>query len=105
MKTDSTASKTKAISIAKKVAVFLRKRGASKVILFGSLVTDDYHRESSDIDIYFEGIDYEEECRVAGEAMTAFREVELDIIPAGHCRTSFIKLVEEEGRELLPPGS
>jgi predicted nucleotidyltransferase len=82
-----------------------RERGASKVILFGSLVTDDYHRGTSDIDIYFEGVDYDQECPVAGDAMTAFREVELDVIPAGDCRTSIKKLVEEEGRELLPSGS
>jgi hypothetical protein len=39
MKPDSTASKAKAIGIANKVAAFLRERGASKVMLFGSLVT------------------------------------------------------------------
>jgi predicted nucleotidyltransferase len=104
MKPHSPASKAKAIRIANKVAAFLRKRGATKVMLFGSLVTDDYRPGTSDIDIYFEGIDYDEECRVAGDAMTAFRKVNLDAIPTGHCQASFKKLVEEEGRELLPSG-
>jgi predicted nucleotidyltransferase len=100
MKTDSPTSKAKALGIAKKVAAFLRERGASKIILFGSLVTDDYHRGTSDIDIYFEGVEYDKECRVAGDAMTAFREVELDVIPGGHCRGGFKKLVKEEGLPL-----
>jgi predicted nucleotidyltransferase len=95
MKTDSIASKAKALRIAKKAAAFLLKRGATRVILFGSLVTDDYH-PGSDIDIYFEGIDYDQEFSVAGDALTAFREVELDLIPAGHSRAALKKLVEEQ---------
>jgi predicted nucleotidyltransferase len=103
MRTDQTDAKAKAIGIARKVATFLHKRGAKRVILFGSLVTDDYHGESSDIDIYFEGVPYDKECAIAGDAMTVFRQIQLDVIPGGNCRPSFkrlVRLVRKEGPTL-----
>jgi predicted nucleotidyltransferase len=94
---DAAAQSALAISVAKRVAEFLKQRGATKVILFGSLATDDYRYGISDIDIYFEGLPYGEELRGAGDAMSAFSDFNLDPIPAGHCPSALKKSVEEFG--------
>jgi len=94
---NAAAQSALAISVAKRVAEFLKQRGATKVILFGSLATDDYRYGISDIDIYFEGLPYGEELRVAGDAMSAFSDFNLDLIPAGHCPSALKKSIEEFG--------
>lgn len=49
-------SKWYAFAIAKRIASVLKKHGATKVMLFGSLCTRKYDPDYSDIDIYYEGI-------------------------------------------------
>ena len=45
-----------AMGVAHQIAETLRKHGATKVFLFGSLPTPRYDPDYSDIDIYYEGI-------------------------------------------------
>lgn len=45
-----------AMRVAHRIAESLRSQGAEKILLFGSLCTEDFDPDYSDIDIYYEGI-------------------------------------------------
>ena len=53
-------------------------------LLFGSAVAGGYFPEQSDIDIYFEGLSYDDECFVTGKTFLDFVDLKLDLIAAGH---------------------
>jgi predicted nucleotidyltransferase len=73
-----------AMASAREVASYLKRvHGATKVLLFGSVVEGKFLPEHSDIDIYFEGIAPKDECFVAGKTFLDFVDLDLDLIPAG----------------------
>lgn len=45
-----------AMQVAHQIAAQLKAHGAKRVLLFGSLITPRYDADSSDIDIYYEGV-------------------------------------------------
>jgi predicted nucleotidyltransferase len=96
LRTD-TLEKTAAIRAAKRVAKFLRRFGARRVILYGSVVTDRYLPGHSDIDIFFEGIPRNKETLVTGKTLLAFPELPLDLRPSGYCEDQFRKEIERSG--------
>jgi predicted nucleotidyltransferase len=90
-------SKPAAIRAAKSVANFLRRSGARRVVLFGSLLSDSYLPGHSDIDLFFEGVPRSKESLVTGKTLLAFPELPLDLRPSGFCEDQFRKEIEESG--------
>ncbi|MDR1190996.1 MAG: hypothetical protein LBK60_04930 [Verrucomicrobiales bacterium] len=87
--------------VARQVADRLRHDfGATKVLLYGSVIDGFYVPGHSDIDIYFEGVSKDREGVVMGRMMTAFADYEIDFRPAGFCRDSFRQRVLERGMEI-----
>jgi hypothetical protein len=70
---------------------FLRRFGARRVILCGSVVTDRYLPGHSDIDIFFEGVPRNKETQLTGKTLLAFPEWPLDLRPSGYCEDQFRK--------------
>jgi predicted nucleotidyltransferase len=91
------ASQLAAKRAAKKVADFLRSQGARRVILFGSLVTGPFHPDSSDIDLFFEGVPASKETLVAGKALLEFPELPLSLRAPGFCEQGFLAHIIKDG--------
>jgi len=86
-----------AMTVAKKVASFLKKEyGATRVMLFGSLA-DGFFKKDSDIDIYFEGIPSTRLLRAAGHCTEVFHKYDLDLIPASFCDADMRQRILKEG--------
>ncbi|MDR1304746.1 MAG: nucleotidyltransferase domain-containing protein [Verrucomicrobiales bacterium] len=84
--------------VARRVADCLRRRyGATKVLVFGSVVDGFYVPGHSDIDIYFEGVPREDEMSVTGRLMLDFADYDIDFRPAGLCHPRFKASVLAEG--------
>jgi predicted nucleotidyltransferase len=87
--------------VARKVADCLRhEHGATKVLLFGSVVDGFYVLGHSDIDVYFEGVPHGDEMTVTGRLMLEFAEYDIDFRPAGLCHPKFKMAVLAEGIEI-----
>ena len=90
-----------ATASAREVASYLKKEhGATRVMLFGSSVAGEFLPEHSDIDIYFEGVPYEQELAITGRTFRKFSDLDLDIIPAGHATDDLKKEVLKTGVDL-----
>lgn len=89
-----------ALADARRIACFLRRRGASRVVGIGSaFVTDRRFTLRSDIDLAVEGLPPERFFRTSARAadMTAF---ELDLIPMESAAHYIRQAVRDEGVEL-----
>jgi predicted nucleotidyltransferase len=86
-----------AMSAAKRVAKFLRRQGARRVLVFGSLVKGTYVAGNSDIDLFFDGVPAGKESLVTGRTLLAFPDLRLDLRPAGFCEAHFREEIEESG--------
>ena len=87
--------------VARHVADRLRRDfGATKVLLYGSVVDGFYVPGHSDIDIYFEGVEKEREGIAAGRLSRDFPEYEIDFRPSSFCYDSFRRRVYELGVEI-----
>jgi predicted nucleotidyltransferase len=75
-----------AMAIAHCIAETLRKHGATKVILFGSLRTPRYDPYYSDIDIYYEGIPLADTLHAEADATWETGEED----ETGRCRVDII---------------
>lgn len=94
-------SKNEAISLAFEIAAYLkRKHGATRVVLFGSVISGTFHAQQSDIDIYGEGVPYDREFEVTGETLCEFPTINLDLVPAGHAPDYLCKEIAATGVEL-----
>lgn len=91
--------KSHAIELANQAAQIFKESGASSVILFGSLNSNEFDESSSDIDIAVAGIPIDRFNRVAGKVLCNVADV-FHIIPA---ELANVELQEEIslGRELL----
>ena len=74
--------------------------GATRVILFGSVVEGFYVPGHSDIDIYFELPDEKDEWHVTGGLMMEFSKYDIDFRPAGMCTPKFREAVLRNGKEI-----
>lgn len=93
------AYKGEALKVAKKIASILAKKfGAKEVILFGSLVRDDFFDVASDIDLVVKGLDknflkaYGYCLRLSG--------FDLDITDYDELPERFKEVADREGRVL-----
>jgi predicted nucleotidyltransferase len=90
-------AESKAMTIAKKVASFLKKEyGATRVMLFGSLAKGFFEKDS-DIDIYFEGIPNKRILDASGHCFEVFRQHDIDLIPDAFCHDQLRRKILKEG--------
>lgn len=91
----------KAWEIAGRVATLLKEQfGASKVVVFGSLVHKGCFTRWSDVDIAAWGISPEETFRAIGAVLGIDAHVEVNLVDMGACRPSLLAVIEREGVEL-----
>jgi predicted nucleotidyltransferase len=91
----------RAWEVARAAAQLLRERfGATRVVVFGSLVHDGCFTPWSDVDIAAWGIRPEDTFRAIGAVMDVDSEIEVNLVDVGACRPSLLTVIEEEGVEL-----
>ncbi len=78
------------------IVATLKKYGAKKIILFGSICEADKFEARSDIDIAVEGIKEEEFLQVYADCMMEF-DFEIDLKPLEKLKGLFKKMVLEKG--------
>ncbi|GAW93080.1 nucleotidyl transferase domain-containing protein [Calderihabitans maritimus] len=92
---------TRAWKLARKAADLLKKSyGASKVVVFGSLVHDAWFTSWSDIDLAAWGIPDDRFYSAVAAVTGMSEEFKIDLIDAETCGTSLRKSIEKEGVEL-----
>lgn len=101
VKAESTASRAKeAYSEAKKIAEELVKRfGAKKVVLFGSLARGDFNR-LSDIDLAVWGIPAAKFFKAVSFACGISDVWKVDLVDAQDCTSTLKEIILKEGTEL-----
>jgi predicted nucleotidyltransferase len=86
---------------ARRVAKLLKEQfGATRVVVFGSLVHRDCFTRWSDVDIAAWGIRPEDTFRAIGAVMDIDAEPEINLVDVGACRPSLLAAIEQEGVEL-----
>jgi predicted nucleotidyltransferase len=78
------------------IVAVLKRHGAERIILFGSICEGNKFGDRSDIDIAVEGITEEEFLRTYADCMTEF-DFEIDLKPLERLRGLFRKMVLEKG--------
>ena len=90
--------RSSAMDRAKRVADCLKKKyGASRVVLFGSLVRKHYLHERSDIDLLVKGIKKSDLLHAGFEASNIAKPFDVDIIPFEIADPNIVKIANEEG--------
>jgi len=98
---DLSARREHAWKVVRHAARLLKEKyGATRVVVFGSLVHEGCFTRWSDIDIAAWGLCPEETFRAIGEVMDLDSEIEVNLIDAGACRPSFLAIIESEGIDL-----
>jgi predicted nucleotidyltransferase len=91
----------RAWEVARAAAQLLKERfGATRVVVFGSLVHEGCFTPWSDIDIAVWGICPEDTFRAIGAVMDMGSEIEVNLVDVGACRPSLLTVIEEEGVDL-----
>jgi len=85
------------------IVVMLKRYGAERIILFGSMVEGDKFGGRSDIDIAVEGIKEEEFLRAYADCMMEF-DFEIDLKPLEKLTSLFRKMVLEKGEVIYEKG-
>jgi len=87
--------------LARRGAALLRERfGATRVMVFGSLVHERCFTPWSDVDIAAWGIRYQDTLRAIGAVMDLGREIEVNLVDVQTCSASLLAAIEQEGVEL-----
>lgn len=86
-----------ALALAKKAAAMLKERGATRVLLFGSLAKERFSPESSDIDLYFEGLPDIDALAATGRLLDIYGEETIDPVPSQFCSPRLKADIEAEG--------
>lgn len=77
----------------------LRELGGKKVILFGSLATGTF-RKNSDIDIAVEGLSVNGYFKALGVLEEIFEDIEFDLVDLKEALPSVLKKIEREGIQI-----
>lgn len=86
---------------ARAAAVLLRERfGATRVVLFGSLVHPAWFTPWSDIDVAAWGVPADQFFRAVGALSGLSGEFKIDLIDPQICRPALREEIDREGREL-----
>ena len=78
------------------IVAVLKRYGAKRIILFGSILDEDRFGDRSDIDIVVEGIREREFLRAYADCMMKF-DFEIDLKPLEKLKGLFRKMVLEKG--------
>ena len=96
LKSEQDSAKNLAGSIAREL---VKRFGAHKVVLFGSVARGDIHKKS-DIDLAVWGIPPKDFYRAVAFASGYSKEWKVDLVDAEDCRESVRRSILEEGVEL-----
>lgn len=78
---------------------WLYENGASKVYVFGSLLKKELFSETSDVDIYVEGLSKNKRLEALRKAEEIFCDIKFDIIFSGDLvRNEIIEKIKMEGK-------
>ena len=93
--------KCEALKLAKKAASLLRKDfGATKVVIFGSLASDEWFNPWSDIDLAAWGIIPESFYSAVALVTGLSSSFKIDHVDIRDCKPAILKAIEEEGMEI-----
>lgn len=88
----------KAWDLARKAATLLKKQyGASKVVVFGSLVDEARFTRWSDVDLAVWGVPDQWFFAAVGAVTALSAELKVDLVDPASCRESLRKAIENEG--------
>ena len=91
----------RAWALARRAAQLLKEEfGATRVVVFGSLVHEGCFTLWSDVDIAAWGIAPEDTFRAMGAVMDLGGDIEINLVDMGACRPSIRAVIEREGVEL-----
>lgn len=91
----------KAWEVAHKAAKILREKfGATRVIVFGSLIYPDWFSPWSDIDISAWGIPVDQFYRAVAVVAGVSQDFEINLLAPESCRKSLKQVIESEGIEI-----
>ncbi len=74
-----------------------RKFGATRVVVFGSLIHEECFTPWSDVDIAAWGIPAEKALQAIGEVMDLGSRIEVNLVDMGTCKPGLKKIIEKEG--------
>ncbi|MBN1219494.1 MAG: nucleotidyltransferase domain-containing protein [Anaerolineae bacterium] len=84
--------------LARRAAALLKEQfGATRVVVFGSLIHEDCFTPWSDVDLAAWGIALEDTFRAMGAVMDLSREIEINLVDINACRPSLLATIEQEG--------
>jgi uncharacterized protein len=87
--------------VARLAATLLKEQfGASRVVVFGSLLHPECFTRWSDVDLAAWGLRLEDTFRAMGAVADLDAEVAVNVVDVGACRSSLLATIEREGREL-----
>lgn len=91
----------RAWAAARRAARLLKSQfGATRVVVFGSLVHEDCFTRWSDVDIAAWGLRPEDTFRAMSMALEVDPEIEVSLVDTAACRPSLLAVIEREGQEL-----
>ena len=86
---------------AARAAAYLKKEySVKKVLLFGSLVQQDFFHDHSDIDIAVEGLPEKYYYKAVSEIMDLVQDFTIDIVDLNACKPGLKKRILQDGIEL-----
>ncbi len=87
--------------LARQAAALLKEQfGATRVVVFGSLIHETCFTPWSDVDLAAWGIQPKDTFRAIGAVMDLGQEIELNLVDVGACRSAMLAVIEQEGVEL-----
>jgi predicted nucleotidyltransferase len=91
----------RAWELAQRAAALLRERfGATRVVVFGSLVHKGCFTAWSDVDIAAWNIHSDDAVRAMGMVMDIDSEIEINLVDGSTCRSSLLTTIEREGLDI-----
>ena len=95
------AREERAWELARRAASLLRDRfGATRVMVFGSLVHTGCFTPWSDIDVAAWGLRSQDTFRAIGAVADLDAEIEANLVDVRTCSSSLLMMIEREGRDL-----
>ncbi len=86
---------------ARRAAALLREQfGATRVVVFGSLVHRGFFTPWSDVDVAAWGIRLEDTFRAIGAVMDLDSAIEINLVDVNACPTALLTAIEREGVDL-----
>ena len=91
----------RAWELAQRAAELLRERfGATRVVVFGSLVHENCFTPWSDVDIAGWGIRRQDTFRAIGAVMDLDTEIQVNLVDVNTCSPALLAVIEGEGIEV-----